>query len=414
MRHRALPYLLPALHALPPLLSGLFAELGFRRERLRAEKMFRQRVVPAVNYTQAMIAPRVQTQLRPWLQEMIAAPELLAGVTQRLLTEAPAALQEAFYWAYTFEAGSRLIAASESGPRNRETRDLRVFFVPLICEQERWAPTLPPALMQAMRELLYVQGAVQPDEAVLVAPSSLSPHLVTDVLSYARVVEFALAGAEASWGEAAAPAADMAKKWTQWWQRPEAPAGAPTLRPQEIRLSLMVVISPDPSDAILDALQPWQQEARTELLLIDRFDSGVLLETESEADLSTESQHAFINWIDTLNDVLFDTDIGVIAAAPPSDAYAACGRGAVEAACQFVRTHEAPEEEDSSIFLIGDTTGLGVELGGASHRLAWAPDGVLMPAMVPVIEEVVQAVMRRQVERSVTQDLDAMTLIGRL
>ena len=85
----------------------------------------------------------------------------------------------------------------------------------------------------------------------------------------------------------------------------------------------------------------------------------------------------------------------------------------MEAGCQFVRQHEAPEDEDAPIYLIGDATGLGVELGGDSHRMGWAPQGVLMPAMLPVIEEVMQAVMRRRVERSVTQDLDTMALIGR-
>lgn len=414
MRHRALPYLLPALHALPPLLSSLYADLGFRRQRVRAEKGFRQRVIPSVNYTQAMIAPRLQTQLRPWLSEIIASPELLAGVIQRMLAEVPAALQEALYWAYTFEAGTRLVAASDSGPRNRETRDLRVLFVPLICEQERWAPTLPPMLMQAMRELLYVHGIVQPDEAVLVAPASLPPHLITDLLSYTRIVEFALAGAEAAWGPAAAPAVEMDEQWEQWWRQPEAPAGAATLRPLELRLALLVVASPDPGAAVLDTLQPWQQEVRTELLLIDRFDSGVLLETESQADLSHQSQQAFIGWIDSLNDLLFEAGTGVIAAAPPSDAYAACGRGAVEAGCQFVRQYEELEDDEAPIYLIGDAAGLGIELEGESHRLAWAPDGVLMPAMLPVIEEVMHAVMRRRVERSVTQDLDSMALIGRL
>lgn len=411
MRHRALPYLLPALQALPTLLSGLFNELGFRRQRLRAERTFRQRVVPAVQYTQAMIAPRLQVQLRPWLRELIESPALLEAVVRRLLTEVPTALQEAFYWAYTFEAGSRLVAAD--GAAGQETRELRVLFVPLICEQERWAPTLPPMLPGAMRELLHAHGIVHPDEAVLVAPVSLPPHMVTDVLSCARIMEFALAGAQQAWGPGARPAADMQASWERWWRRADAPAGAPTLRPLELRLSVLTVVSPDPGDAVLEALPPWQQEASAGLLLMERFDSGVLLEIDSENDLSTEYQQAFIGWIDTLNDLLYEAGIHVIAAAPPSDPYAACGRGAVEAGCQFVRQHEAPEDEDAPIYLIGDATGLGVELGGDSHRMGWAPQGVLMPAMLPVIEEVMQAVMRRRVERSVTQDLDTMALIGR-
>lgn len=412
MRHKALPYLLPALQSLPPLLSSLYAELGFRRTRLRAENRFRRRVVPTIGYTQTMIAPRLQAQLSPWLRELLEAPELAGRIFERFVLEMPAAVQEAMHWAYAFEVGTRLVATADAPPRLGTTRDLRVLFVPLVCEQANWAPTLPPLLMRSLRELLYTQGVVQPDEAVLVAPASLPPTAVTRLTAFTRLIEFALDGAESAWGPELAPAADLTAAWARWWRRPEAVAGAPTLRPLEVRLALLVVISPDPADRLLDALAPWQQEARTELLLADRFDSGAVLEFDSEADLSGETQRGFIDWIDTLNQRLQEAGIATVVAAPPSDAYTACGRGAVEVACQFVRAHEAAEGEASPIFLIGDSTGLAVELGGASLRLPWAPEGLLMPAMLPVIDEVVQATMQRRVERSVVQDLERLVLIG--
>src|SRR5690606_16274911 len=95
MRHKALPYLLPALQSLPPLLSSLYAEFGFRRTRLRAENRFRRRVVPAIGYTQTMIAPRLQAQLSPWLRELLEAPELAGRIFERFVLEMPAAVQEA-------------------------------------------------------------------------------------------------------------------------------------------------------------------------------------------------------------------------------------------------------------------------------------------------------------------------------
>lgn len=414
MRHRALPYLLPALQALPPLLNSLYAELGFRRQQLRAEKEFRRRVVPAVGYTQAMIAPRLQTQLRPWLRELIDTPELADKVIERLLHEASAAVRESMYWAFSFEAGGRLVSVGKNGAGSGATQDTQALFVPLIWERENWVPTLPPVLMQSLRELLYAHGLVHTDEAVLVAPASLPPQAVTQLVPLGRLLDFALSGAVAAWGPTAAPAANLSSVWEDWWSRPEAPAGAPVMRPLEVRLALLVIVSPDPVDEVLVALQPWQQEARTELLLIDRFDSGAILEVESEADLAAESQQAFLGWIDTLNDLLSSTGSPIIVAAPPSDAYTACGRGAVEAGCQFVRAYQESEDEDAPVYLIGDSAGLAVELGGASHRMAWAPDGVLMPGMLPVIEEVIQATMGRRVERSIGQELDRLSLIRQL
>ncbi|HEX5514877.1 MAG TPA: hypothetical protein VFY81_10805 [Gammaproteobacteria bacterium] len=414
MRHRALPYLLPALQALSPLLNSLYAELGFRRQRLRAEKEFRRRVVPTVGYTQAMIAPRLQTQLRPWLRELIDTPGLVDKVTERLLHEASAAIRESMYWAFSFEAGGRLVSAGKNGSGSGGTQDIRALFVPLIWERGYWTPMLPGVLRQSLRELLYAHGLVHADEAVLVAPMSFPPQTVTQLVPLAGLLDFALGGAVAAWGPAVAPAADLSSAWEDWWGQPDAPAGAPVLRPLEVRLALLVIVSPDPTDETWVALQPWQQEARTELLLIDRFDSGAILEVESEADLGAESQQAFLGWIDALNDLLSSTDTPVIVAAPPSDAYTACGRGAVEAGCQFVRAYQESEDEDAPVYLIGDSAGLAVELGGASHRMTWAPDGVLMPGMLPVIEEVIQATMGRRVERSIGQELDRLSLIGQL
>lgn len=412
MRHKALPYLLPALQILPPLLSSLYNELGFRRQRGRAERTFRRQVVRGTSYTQAMIAPRLQAQLNPWLRELLDSPALTELVLERLIAEAPAAVQEAMHWAYTFAAGTRFVAAAGHTSRSHETRDMQVLFVPLVCEQANWSPTLPRSLMQSLRELLYVHGVVQPDEAVLVAPASLAPAAVMQLMPYMRLVDFALDGAAAAWGSAASPAPDLLEAWERWWRQSAAPAGAPTLRPLEVRLALLVVASPDPSHDVLDALTPWQEEARGELVLSDRFDSGAMLEFDSGTDLGSQAQRAFIAWIDAFNGRLHAADVATVVAAPPSDAYTACGRGAVEAACQFVRTHAGSEDDDAPVFLIGDSAGLAVELGGASHRIAWAPEGPLMPAMLPVIDEVVGATMERRVERSVAQDLDRLSLIG--
>lgn len=412
MRHKALPYLLPALQTLPPLLSGLFEEFGFRRQRLKAERRFRRRVLPAVSYTQAMIAPRLQAQLSPWLRELLETPALTRQVVEHLVEETSAAVQEAMYWAYSFEVGSRLVAAVDGGPRGRETRDMRALFVPLVCEQANWSPTLPAPLMQALRELLFSHGLVQPDEAVLVAPASLPPSAVVQVDSLREVVDFALNAAENAWGPTAAPAPELTDIWERRWRQPNAPAGAATLRPLEVRLALMVVVSPDLSPDVLDTLSPWQEEVRTELMLCDRFDSGAMLDFESVADAGKESQAAFMAWIDMLNLRLQDDGVAIVVAAPPSDAYSACGRGAVEVACQFVRAHEGSEDDDAPVFLLGDSSGLAVELGGASYRIPWVPDGPLTPAMLPVIDEVVAATMDRRVERSVSQDLDRLSLLG--
>jgi hypothetical protein len=407
MRHEALPFLLPALQSLPPLLGTLFAEFGHSAAVARAQRGFLRQVIPAVDYTREMIAPPLQAQLRPWLRELVEAPALTAQVAQQLAREAPTAVQEALHWAYSFEAGTRLSAS-----RGGETRDLRALFVPLVVETPNWAPLLPPSLVQALRELMYARGLVQADEAVLVAPPSLPPRALTRMASLAELLRFALDAAQAAWGEGAAAAADCRGRWDSVWQRAAAPHGVPTLRPLELRFALLVVVSPEPAHAVLDDLLPWQEEARTQLLLSDRFDSGSLIEFESDAELDAHAHDALDGWLELVNARLEDAEIPVAVAGPPSDAYSACGRAALEAAAQMLARQALDEALDVPVFLLADTGGLAVELGGASQRLPWAPLGALMPAMLPPLEEALHAESGRQLERASTQDLNRLALIG--
>lgn len=413
MRHEALPFLLPALQTLPPLLSDLYGELGFIEQRRRAEARFLRQAVPAVRYTNYMLAPHLQAQLSPWLREMADSPPLAAEVAERVAGGAPAAIQEGLLWAYAFEAGTRLSAAANGGGRTGETRDMRALFVPLVCETPNWSPALPSTLAEGLAGILHTRGLLHPDEVALVAPLSLPPRTVTRLGPLAQLIDFALSGAQGAWGEASRPAPGMRQRWEAWWRRPGAPHGVSTLRPLEVRLALLVAISPEPGHAVLDELLPWQEEARTRLLLSDRFDGGSLLELDSATELGEHTQSALEDWVELLNGRLEDEGIAVAVAGPPSDAYTACGRGATEAAYQFVLAQGLGEEEDTPVFLIADAAGLAVELGGGSFRLPWAPVGSLMPAMLPPLEEVVHAASGRRLERSTGEDLNDLVLIGR-
>lgn len=407
MRHEALPFLLPALQSLPPLLSTLLTELGHPATAARAQRNFLRQVVPATEYTQEMIAPPLQAQLRPWLRELVEAPPLTSQLAKQLAREAPAAVQEALHWAYSFEAGTRLCSS-----RSGETLDLRALFVPLVVETPNWAPLLPPVLVQALRELMYARGLVQADEAVLVAPPSLTPGSLMQMGPLSKLLRFALDAAQTACGEGAEAPISPQARWDRAWQSAAAPHGAPTLRPLELRFALLVVASPEPSNAVLDGLLPWQEEARTQLLLSDRFDSGSLIEFESEAELDAHAHDAFDGWLELVNARLEDASVPVAVAAWPSDAYSACGRAALEAAAQMLARQALHEEADVPVFLLADAGGLAVELGGASHRMPWAPLGGLMPAMLPPLEEALHAESGRQLERASAENLNHLALIA--
>lgn len=408
LREEVLTGLLTGLHGLPPLLGEFYGERLDNDARLRLEVELAE-AVRGIGYSDDGTAEQLQTQLAPWLYDLIASPELLDDMVERL-RGLPPAVQEALHWCFCYEAASGYMELA-GGVRQAE---VHATFIPFICTgAESDAPVKSSPFAGALAAQTEAHGLVHPDELLLIVPFFVDAHALAALPSLSALLREAWDIAAQAWGPGLVPSLQAQAHWeAQWATRPQARQWrARPFAAGDVRFAVAVVVSPELSDEQRVPLEPWQQLEREEMRLRARFASdGHRLHSDSESLLAAAGQ-ARVSWAEALIAALGRAGYPAMVGADPRDAYSALALAATHAAADLVGEAELSAGEDEPLVLLVDAAGMSVELAGRRRTLGWAPLGPLLPGMVRALALRLSRAVGREVSLSVALEREGWALI---